>query len=493
MHLINVTFVGTASGGDKPVALPVYPNGDFGSIVPKIAKLAMEAASEAFARDSNAILDIHADEESGFRHILLAGTGDQPCGREIGGALVGRLLTSGTESLVVDATTIAPDRRAEFATKLAHAAMLRSWRHDTYRTRLPEKQRPSLTDIEIVVGDRLEETLRLWEPLAAAIQGVALTRELVTEPGNLLYPETFVERCRHLEALGVRMEVLDEARMGDLGMGALLGVSRGSARDARLLSMTWDGTGGTAEPVAFVGKGVTFDTGGISIKPSAGMEAMKWDMAGAGAVAGLIKTLALRKANAHVIGVCALAENMPDGNAMRPGDILTSMSGQTIEVINTDAEGRLVLCDAITWVQRTHNARTIVDVATLTGAIIGSLGSEYAGLFSSNDDLATALMGAGETVAEKLWRMPLAPAFDKLIDSAIADMKNMGPSAAGATTAAQFLARFVEPEARWAHLDIAGVAWSEKPAAIWEAGATGYGVQLLNEFVRMWCEKAMKR
>jgi leucyl aminopeptidase len=246
--------------------------------------------------------------------------------------------------------------------------------------------------------------------------------------------------------------------------------------------MRWNG-GGDREPVAFVGKGVTFDTGGISIKPAAGMEDMKWDMGGAAAVAGTMKALALRKANANVIGVCGLVENMPSGTAQRPGDVVTTMSGQTVEVINTDAEGRLVLCDALTWLQRKYRPKTIIDLATLTGAMIISLGHEYGGLFANDDELAEQLLKAGKDSGDVLWRMPLGPAFDKLIDSPIADIKNVGPREGGSITAAQFIKRFIENGVRWAHLDIAGMVWASKPGTLWDKGATGYGVRLLDRFV----------
>jgi leucyl aminopeptidase len=269
-----------------------------------------------------------------------------------------------------------------------------------------------------------------------------------------------------------------------LGMGSLLGVAQGSVRPARILVMEWLGGETGTKPVAFVGKGVTFDTGGISIKPAGGMEDMKWDMGGAGAVAGTMLALALRKAKANVIGVCGLVENMPDGNAQRPGDVVTSMSGQTIEVINTDAEGRLVLCDALTWVQREYAPARIVDLATLTGAIILSLAHEYAGLFSNDDALAADLDAAGAASGDRLWRMPMGPAYDKLIDSPIADIKNVGPRYGGSITAAQFLLRFIENGTPWAHLDIAGTVWTDKPGATWDKGATGFGVRLLDRFVR---------
>jgi leucyl aminopeptidase len=288
----------------------------------------------------------------------------------------------------------------------------------------------------------------------------------------------------NLAELGVEISVLDDKDMAALGMGALLGVAQGSRRPARLLVMKWDGTGGSQErPVALVGKGVTFDTGGISIKPAAGMEDMKWDMGGAGAVAGAMKALAGRKAKAYVVGVCGLVENMPDGNAQRPGDIVTSMSGQTIEVLNTDAEGRLVLCDALHWVQEKYNPEYVVDLATLTGAIIVSLGSEYAGLFSNSDELADKLTAAGKASGDPLWRFPLSKAYDKMIDSPIADMKNIGGKGAGSITAAQFLGRFIKDGVKWAHLDIAGTVWADKAGPVWDKGATGFGVRLLDRFV----------
>ena len=324
----------------------------------------------------------------------------------------------------------------------------------------------------------------LWPSYAAIADGVALTKELVSEPANIIYPESFVERCKHLGDMGIEITVLDDKDMAKLGMGALLGVAQGSRRPARLLVMRWDGTDGAQEkPVVFVGKGVTFDTGGISIKPAAGMEDMKWDMGGAGAVAGTMKALAGRKAKAHVVGVCGLVENMPDGNAQRPGDVVTSMNGQTIEVINTDAEGRLVLCDALHWAQETYKPDTIIDLATLTGAIIMALASEYAGLFSNNDELSDKLTAAGTATGDKLWRFPLTPAYDKMIDSPIADMKNVGGKGAGSITAAQFLQRFIKDGVKWAHLDIAGTVWADKDGATWAKGATGYGVKLLDRFV----------
>lgn len=424
--------------------------------------------------------------EGGLKRFAFAGYGDpaaanrQESLERAGAAIVAKYLTSGERELAIDFTTSGLSAREAAAVLLG--AKLRGWRYDVYRTRLKDEQKPSLT--EVVALGAPEGTADLWETERAVAEGIAFTRELVTEPANVIYPESFVARCQErLAGTGVEIVVLDKAQMEALGMGALLGVAQGSVREPRLIAMRWKGAD-AAKPTAFVGKGVTFDTGGISIKPAAGMEDMKWDMGGAAAVAGTMLALAGRKAKADVIGVCGLVENMPDGNAQRPGDVVTSMSGQTVEVINTDAEGRLVLCDALTWVQKEYAPATIVDLATLTGAIIVSLGHEHAGLFANDDTLAGQLDAAGKTTGEKLWRFPIGPAYDKLIDSAIADMKNVGPRFGGSITAAQFLHRYIDKGVAWAHLDIAGTVWADKPGATWDKGATGFGVRLLDRYVR---------
>ena len=371
---------------------------------------------------------------------------------------------------------------AKAVARFAAGAAQRAWRFDQYRTKLADKLKPTLTAVTLTGTPDGSEAA--WATQEAVTQGMALTRNLVAAPPNVLYPESFVEQVlADVEGLGLEVTVLDEAAMVELGMGALLGVSQGSRREARLLALKWNGAGPGDPSLALVGKGVTFDTGGISLKPGPGMEDMKWDMGGAGAVAGAMKALALRNAKANVIGVCGLVENMPDGNAQRPGDVVTSMSGQTIEILNTDAEGRLVLCDAVTWVQKTHRPKTIVDLATLTGAMIIALGSEHGGLFANDDALADQLLAAGKASGDLLWRFPLGDAYNKLIDSPIADMKNVGPRGAGSITAAQFIQRFVDSGVKWAHLDIAGMVWSDKPGATYDKGATGYGVRLLDRFV----------
>ena len=421
-----------------------------------------------------------AEEGDKVVRVVLLGVAEGDAGdyQKAGGEIVAKVQTSGAKHIAIHAANLSGVAAAD----VAYGALLRNWRIDKYRTKLPETSKPTVTALTVVGAD--SQAASAWPRYAAIADGVALTRELVSEPANIIYPESFVERCRHLTELGIEITVLDDKQMGELGMGALLGVAQGSRKPARLLAMRWDGTDGKQErPVCFVGKGVTFDTGGISIKPALNMEDMKWDMGGAGAVAGVMKALAGRKAKAHVVGICGLVENMPDGNAMRPGDIVTSMSGQTIEVLNTDAEGRLVLCDAIHWAQETYNPEYVVDLATLTGAIIVSLGSEYAGLFSNSDDLSDKLLAAGQKSGDMLWRFPMSKAYDKLIDSPIADMKNIGAKGAGSITAAQFIGRFVKDGVKWAHLDIAGTVWADKDGPVWAKGATGYGVRLLDQLI----------
>ena len=425
------------------------------------------------------LLFIHEEGGKLVRIVLLGVAEDDIADyQKAGGDIIAKVQSSGAKHIAVHGANLT----AQHAAEVAYGATLRNWRMDKYRTKLPETSKPTVEALTVVAAPA--EASGHWTSYQAIAEGVALTKELVTEPANIIYPESFVERCQHLKELGVEISVLDDNEMAALGMGALLGVAQGSRRPARLLVMKWDGTGGTQKrPVALVGKGVTFDTGGISIKPAAGMEDMKWDMGGAGAVAGAMKALAGRKAKAYVVGVCGLVENMPDGNAQRPGDIVTSMSGQTIEVLNTDAEGRLVLCDALHWVQENYNPEYIVDLATLTGAIIVSLGSEYAGLFSNSDELADKLTAAGKASGDPLWRFPLSKAYDKMIDSPIADMKNIGGKGAGSITAAQFLGRFIKDGVKWAHLDIAGTVWADKAGAVWDKGATGFGVRLLDRFI----------
>jgi leucyl aminopeptidase len=341
----------------------------------------------------------------------------------------------------------------------------------------------------IAAGD-VAGTRKAYESRAGIAAGVMTARDLVNEPANILYPEEFARRTLALKKVGVAVEVLDIKAMKKLGMGALLGVGQGSRRDSRTVVMRWNGGNTGDAPVAFIGKGVCFDTGGISIKPAASMEDMKGDMAGAACVVGLMQALAARKAKVNAVGVIGLVENMPDGNAQRPGDIVTSMSGQTIEIINTDAEGRLVLGDVIWYAQKRFKPKFMVDLATLTGAIIVALGQEYAGMFSNDNTLSERLAKAGEATGELVWRMPLSPTYDKMIDSKFADMKNTGGSRwGGAITAAQFIQRFVDAKTPWAHLDIAGTAFDSRMSDINKSWGSGWGVRLLDKLVADYYEK----
>jgi leucyl aminopeptidase len=489
---MQIRFADSRPSGDYALVLPVAGSDQkaLGSLGAAEATIREALKRQRFEGDASSAAEQFAEVEGSVRRVLAVGIGSEAgpadTAEKLGGTVAARLLTSGETHAVIDLSSFGFD--ADAAARVALAVSLRAWRYDRYRTRLKDKQKPTLSHVTIVgaPADAESRWTSRWQPV---LEGVQLTRELVTEPANIIYPESFVERVQQsVDGSGLEIEVLDGAAMAKLGMGALLGVAQGSVRDARLLVMRWNGGSDGAAPIAFVGKGVTFDTGGISIKPAQGMEAMKWDMGGAGAVVGAMKAVALRKAKANIVAVCGLVENMPDGDAQRPGDVVTSMSGQTIEVINTDAEGRLVLADAITYVQRTYKPTTIIDLATLTGAILISLGHEFAGLFTPNDDLAAQLMAAADTSGDKLWRQPLGEAFDRLIDSPIADMKNVGPREGGSITAAQFIKRFVDEGVRWAHLDIAGKAWSDKASDTFDKGATGFGVRLLDQFVEKTAE-----
>jgi leucyl aminopeptidase len=484
---MQIRFADARPSGDYALVLPVAgkDRSALASLGPTQQAVTGALDRQRFDGEAASVSEQFIDDRGAVRRLLVVGLGSVSDAGEsaekLGGTAAARLLTSGEKTAVIDVGALALD--ADATARVALAAALRSWRLDRYRTRLKDNLKPTLAEI-VVVGGPSDAQRRYDARWAPVVEGVSLTRELVTEPANILYPESFVQRVRAaLDGTGVEIEVLDRAQMEKLGMGALLGVAQGSARDARLMVLKWNGGASGGQPTAFVGKGVTFDTGGISIKPAAGMEAMKWDMGGAGAVAGAIKALALRKAKANVVGICGMVENMPGGNAQRPGDVVTTLSGQTVEVINTDAEGRLVLADAVAYVQRTCKPGTIIDLATLTGAILVSLGREWAGLFSNDEKLASALLEAASETGDKLWRMPLGEPFDRMIDSPIADMKNVGPREGGSITAAQFIKRFIENGVKWAHIDMAGKAWAEKAGSTYDKGATGYGVRLLDQYV----------
>jgi leucyl aminopeptidase len=366
-----------------------------------------------------------------------------------------------------------------FFNEFISGVLIKSYDFDKYKTK-----KVNIT-IQINVHGNFEVNIfKKNNKLKSLIDGINLTKDLVSEPGNILYPDEYISRIKKLKSLGLKVTVFDKRILKKLGMNALLGVGQGSTRGSYLAIIEWNGSKKQKQPLAFVGKGVCFDTGGISLKPAKFMEDMTYDMAGSAVVVGLMKTLALRKAKVNAVGVVGLVENMPDGNAQRPGDIVKSYSGKTIEILNTDAEGRLVLADALTYTEKKFKPKFIIDLATLTGAIIVSLGSEYAGLFSNDDKISDQLYKAGEKVGEKVWRMPLNDNYDKLIDSKKADMQNINyVGGAGSTTAAQFLQRFILNKTPWAHLDIAGMAFSKYGGALNSGGATGYGVRLLNQLI----------
>ncbi len=444
------------------------------------------AAANQFKGKSGAILDILAPEGIKVERLIVVGTGKASALKEkdflkFGGVAAGKL-NAATDTVTVIAELAEGAMKAEQAAAIASGIRLRAYKFDRYKTKKKDGENEQVrADVSIAVDD-VAAARKAFAPDASIVEGVVIARDLVNEPPNVLYPEEFARRASQLRKIGVDVEVLDVKAMTKLGMGALLGVAQGSARPGRVVIMRWNGGKKSEQPVAFVGKGVCFDTGGISIKPAGSMEDMKGDMGGAACVVGLMHALAARKAKVNAVGAIGLVENMPDGNAQRPGDIVKSMSGQTIEIINTDAEGRLVLADVLWYVAKKFKPKFMVDLATLTGAIMVALGTEHAGLFSNNDELADRLIKVGQETGERVWRMPLGSEYDKLIDSQFADMKNTGGRHGGSITAAQFLQRFVDGTP-WAHLDIAGTAMGAPKTDINQSWGSGYGVRLLDRLV----------
>ncbi len=473
-----VVFVGADM---KPAPAVATQFGDLESLIRAAAK------ASNFKGAQRTVLDILAPSGLDASRLIVVGVAPGKDNAPIdmamlGGFVLGKVNGAQKVEVAFEAPTANWDGAA--AADFAFGLRLRAYRFDKYKTRKTETDEDNAAPSEFVIGLSHAAAARTASHDRFAVaEGVDIARNLVNEPPNVLFPSEFADRAKALEKLGVEVEVLDEKALGKLGMNALLAVGRGSARDSRLVTLRWNGARSKrAKPLVVIGKGVCFDSGGISIKPAAGMEDMKGDMGGAACVVGLMHALATRKARAHVIGVIGLVENMPDGDAVRPGDILTSMSGQTIEVVNTDAEGRLVLADALWYAQQTFAPRAIVDLATLTGAIMVALGQEYAGLFSNDEELAQKLIAAGEATREKAWRMPLAPAYDRLINSKVADMKNTGGRHGGSITAAQFLQRFVK-DTPWAHIDVAGVAMGSPSSDINPSWGSGWGVRLLNRLI----------
>jgi leucyl aminopeptidase len=463
----------------------------FGTATRKILRKAADSVARAadaehFTGKSGSALDIvlPADLKVGRLSVIGAGKTADLKSKDflkLGGAAAGKAPSSGGDVTVVADLPdgpMSPDAVAD----LAAGAKLRAYAFDRYKTKRKEGEtKRRALNLTIAVASPAAAG-RAWSPREGVADGVLFARDLINEPANVLHPEEFARRAAALRKLGVTVDVLDVRAMKRLGMGALLGVGQGSIRESRTVIMRWNGGKRGTPPVAFIGKGVCFDTGGISIKQAAGMEDMKGDMAGAACVTGLMRALASRNAKVNALGAIGLVENMPDGNAYRPGDILKTMSGQTIEIINTDAEGRLVLADVLHYVNTKYKPKLMIDLATLTGAIMVALGQEYAGLFGNNDELADRLLAAGEATGERVWRMPLGPEYDKMIDSKFADMKNTGGRHGGAITAAALLARFVGKTA-WAHLDIAGTALGSPQTEINKSWSSGWGVRLLDHLV----------
>ncbi|HEU0081934.1 MAG TPA: leucyl aminopeptidase [Bradyrhizobium sp.] len=449
------------------------------------------AAANQFRGKSASTLDFLAPEGIKASRLIVVGTGKPSELKphdflKFGGTAAGKL-RPGNATVAVVAELPGGPLKPEQTAALASGLRLRAYRFDRYKTRKKDGEEAALGGtISIAVSD-VAAARKAFASEDHIVDGVVIARDLVNEPPNVLFPAEFARRAGQLRKLGVDIDVLDVKAMRKLGMGALLGVGQGSAQPSRTVVMRWNGGRKGEQPVAFIGKGVCFDTGGISIKPAGSMEDMKGDMGGAACVVGLMHALAARKARANVVGAIGLVENMPDGNAQRPGDIVTSMSGQTIEIINTDAEGRLVLADVLWYVAQKYKPKFMIDLATLTGAIMVALGTEYAGLFSNNDELAERLIEVGQATGEKVWRMPLGPEYDKQIDSQFADMKNTGTRNGGSITAAQFLQRFVD-NTPWAHLDIAGTAMGAPKTEINQSWGSGFGVRLLERLVAEYYE-----
>lgn len=429
-------------------------------------------------------------------HIILVGIGDEDklteaLLEEAGGKALQVTNTLKLSNLSIIISSFSKFSSGSVASFVASGAFLGSYRFNKYRTTQKPEEKIELQSLDIITNEK-DLAKQLFVNKKAVAEGVFFARDCISEPPNVLYPESYAEIiAQKLEPLGINIEILGEHEMRSLGMGALIGVGQGSAHESQLVVMHYHGCDKKLKPVVLVGKGVTFDSGGISLKPSAGMADMKYDMSGSATVVGLMKTLALRKAKVNVVGVLGLVENMPGSNAQRPSDIVTTMSGKTAEVLNTDAEGRLVLADAIWYAQDKYTPACVIDIATLTGAIVIALGHTYAGLFSNNDELAEKLIKSGNIVNEKFWRMPLHKDYDEMIKSDIADVANISnvQGAAGASTGAHFIGRFIKDGNIWAHIDIAGMAWDKKGKDICPKGAVGYGVRALNQFIQDYYEE----
>ena len=424
----------------------------------------------------NKIASLNLEFDQKVMIILIVNKNDSQQAEQLGSKFYDYIKGNDIDNVLILGSSSSSIKNKIKLDEFLHGAELKSYEFNLYKTKKTNK----IINFNILKSKNIiNEKIRT--KLDAILKGVNLTRDLVSEPGNILTPDEYTKRLLKLKKHGLKITVYDEKKLKNLGLNALLGVGQGSINGTYLVTIEWNGAKSKSKPLAFVGKGVCFDTGGISLKPAKFMEEMTYDMAGSAVVAGLMKNFAIRKAKINAVGVVGLVENMPGGNAQRPGDIVKSYSGKTIEILNTDAEGRLVLADALTFTEKKFKPQFMIDLATLTGAIIVCLGEEYAGLFSNNDNISKKIFEAGEKVNEKVWRLPLHKNYDKLMDSKTADVQNINyAGGAGSITAAQFLQRFIINKTPWAHLDIAGMAFSKKAANLNPGGATGFGVRLLN-------------
>lgn len=496
---MNISFGPSKLAADHTLCVPVLS----GNKLSPMAQIVNEKMGGGLVRalksahfDGNLgdHLIVHAPGGVSLSHVVLFGVGNLEALKAVDATEIGAGLLAAVKGLPETEMTIslegienADTSNDQIASQVACGVLLRSYDFHKYKTQLKAKQKLHLSNVLITV-DAPKNVEKRFAKDEKVIEAVLFARDLLCEPPNVLTPETYMKQLKKLSKLGLSIDVLDRKDMQKKGMNALLGVAQGSANPPYLVVMQWNGAATNEAPIAFVGKGVTFDTGGISIKPSAKMDEMKMDMGGSAAVSGLMYALAARNAKVNAVGVVGLVENMPDGNAQRPGDIVTSMSGQTIEILNTDAEGRLVLADALWYTQDTFKPKVMIDLATLTGAICVALGSKFAGLFSNNESIVHKLRQAGDETHERVWQLPLDKRYDKDIDSPIADVQNIGRHGAGSITAAQFLQRFVN-NVPWAHIDIAGTAWTDEEHPLSGKYPSGFGVRLLNAFVEKFYEK----
>ncbi len=484
---LKINYLDKKRGSSKNIAVFVYPNskmdGFKGDFDVKINQKILNLLSKNKDAKENKIFSLNQDFDEKIIVLLLTKANNELDFEKLGARFFDYLKKNEISNVYINVKKLETlnNKKTIFLNSFIHGAELKSYEFNLYKTKIKSK------NINLFLNKlNISQKSKKME---AILGGVNLTRDLVSEPGNILHPDEYAKRILQLKKIGLKVTAYDKKKLKKMGCNALLGVGQGSIRGSYLVTMEWNGDKSNSKPLAFVGKGVCFDTGGISLKPAKFMEDMTYDMAGSAVVVGLMKNFAIRKAKINAVGVVGLVENMPGGNAQRPGDIVKSFSGKTIEVLNTDAEGRLVLADALTFTEKKFKPKFIIDLATLTGAIIVALGSEHAGLFSNNDKLSEQLHNAGIKVDEKVWRLPLTKNYDKLMNSKNADMQNINyVGGASSITAAQFLQRFILNNTPWAHLDIAGMAFSKYGGALNSSGATGYGVRLLNKLVEDYYE-----